>query len=135
MPEIRGLDHVGVMVADLDQASSFLAETLGLELDREAEIPALDVRTRFYRCGPITIEVFQPNDPAVAQRELGAAPGKIEHIAVQVGSLPQAMEELAGQGVAFKFDDPIETGPNLSTYTLPETSQGMIFQIFAPKDG
>ena len=81
---IQELDHVGVMVADLEAAGAFLAGTLGLPLEREGTVPALDVRTRFYRCGPVLIDTF-------------------------------------------------ETGPNLSSYTRPETSAGIVDQLFAPK--
>lgn len=121
------------MVADLEQASRFLAETLGLELDREADVPALDVRARFYRCGPVTIEVFQPNDPATATAALGGAAAKLEHIALRVESLPATLAELGEQGVGFRHDHPVATGPNLSAYTDPATSVGMVFQLFAPK--
>ena len=121
------------MVADLEQASRFLAGTLGLELDREAEIPALDVRTRFYRCGPVTIEIFQPNDPATAAAALGGAAAKLEHIAVRVESLPATLSALGEEGVRFLHDEPVVTGPNLSAYTDPATSAGMIFQLFAPR--
>jgi len=133
MTQIRELDHVGVMVADLDAAAAFLSETLGLELEREAEVPALDVRARFYRCGPVLIEIFQPNDPAVAERELGGAPAKVEHLALRVESLPDALRELGDQGVQYLFDEPIETGPNLSNYTVAPTSAGIVYQLFAPK--
>jgi len=121
------------MVADLEQASRFLAGTLGLELDREAEIPALDVRTRFYHCGPVTIEIFQPNDPATAAAALGGAAAKLEHIAVRVESLPATLSALGEEGVRFLHDEPVVTGPNLSAYTDPATSAGMIFQLFAPR--
>jgi catechol 2,3-dioxygenase-like lactoylglutathione lyase family enzyme len=132
-PDIRGLDHIGVMVADLDQASRFLADTLGLEFDREADVPALDVRARFYKCGPATVEVFQPNDPATAAAALGGAAAKLEHIAVRVESLPETLSALGAAGVGFLHPEPVVTGPNLSAYTDPTTSAGMIFQLFAPK--
>lgn len=131
--QLRGVDHVGVMVADLEAAGRFLADTMGLELDREADVPALDVKARFYRCGPITIEVFQPNDPAVAARQLGGSSARVEHIAIRVESLPEALSELGEQGVRYQHDEPVVTGPNLSAYTDPATSEGMIFQLFAPK--
>ena len=80
--QIREVDHVGVMVADLEAAGRFLSDTFGLALEREADVAALDVKARFYRCGPVMIEIFQPNDPAVAQRALGGAPALVEHIAI-----------------------------------------------------
>jgi len=135
MTQIQELDHVGVMVSDLEAAGAFLSGTLGLELDREAEIPALDVRARFYRAGPMTIEIFQPNDPAVAERELGGRPAKLEHIALRVGSLDAALSELGDQGVRFKHSEPVVTGPNLSAYTTPESAAGIVFQLFAPRPG
>jgi methylmalonyl-CoA/ethylmalonyl-CoA epimerase len=133
--QIREVDHVGVMVADLEAAGRFLSDTFGLALEREADVAALDVKARFYRCGPVMIEIFQPNDPAVAQRALGGAPALVEHIAIRVESLPAALSELGDDGVSFLHDAPVETGPNLSAYTEPTTSAGMMFQLFAPKDG
>lgn len=121
------------MVADLDQAGRFLAETLGLELDREADVPALDVRARFYKCGPVTIEIFEPNDPATASAALGGAAAKLEHIAIRVESLPDTLSALGDEGIRFLHEEPVVTGPNLSAYTDPVTSAGMIFQLFAPK--
>ena len=131
--QIRGVDHVGVMVADLEAAGAFLADTLGLELAREGEVPALGVKTRFYTCGPVTIEVFQPTDPAVADRELNGAPAKVEHIAIRVESLEATIAELGEKGVGFLHDAPVETGPNMSAYTDPATAAGIMFQLFAPK--
>ncbi|HEX8104438.1 MAG TPA: VOC family protein [Solirubrobacteraceae bacterium] len=133
MTQISELDHVGVMVADLDAAGAFLADTFGLALEREGEVPALDVKTRFYRCGPVLIEIFQPNDPAVAERELGGAPAKVEHVALRVESLPEALRELGEKGVRFLHDEPLVTGPNLSAYTEPATSAGIMYQLFAPR--
>lgn len=130
---IRGIDHVGVMVADLEAAGRFLGETLGLELDREADVPALDVKARFYRCGPAMIEVFQPNDPAVAEEKLAGAPAKLEHIAIRVESLPEVLAALGERGVRYLHDEPVVTGPNLSAYTDPATSAGMMLQLFAPR--
>lgn len=131
--QIRGIDHVGVMVADLEAAGRFLGETLGLELDREAEIASLDVTARFYRCGPAMIEIFEPNDRAVAEEKLGGAPAKIEHIAIRVESLSAVLAALGEHGVRYLHPEPVVTGPNLSAYTDPATSAGMMLQLFAPK--
>ena len=131
--QLREIDHVGVMVADLEAASAFLSGTFGLALEREADVVALDVKARFYRCGPVMIEVFQPNDPAVAERELAGAPAKVEHIAIRVESLPDAIAQLSEQGVRWVHEQPVPTGPNLSAYTTPATAGGMMFQLFAPK--
>jgi catechol 2,3-dioxygenase-like lactoylglutathione lyase family enzyme len=133
--QLREIDHIGVMVADLEAAGAFLEGTFGLPLEREADVVALDVKARFYRCGPVMIEVFEPNDPAVAERELGGAPAKVEHIAIRVESLPEAISQLSDQGMRWVHEQPVPTGPNLSAYTDPATSAGMMFQLFAPKPG
>nr|MBA2515560.1 hypothetical protein [Solirubrobacterales bacterium] len=53
--------------------------------------------------------------------------------AIRVEALPEALSELGEQGVRFLHDEPVVTGPNLSAYTDPVTSAGMIFQLFSPK--
>jgi len=131
--QLREIDHIGVLVADLDTAGRFLAETFGLELDREAVVASLGVKARFYRCGPVMIEIYQADDPAVAESRLAGAPAKLEHIAIRVESLPEAIGQLSEHGVRWVHEQPIPTGPNMSHYTDPATSAGMTFQLFAPK--
>ena len=65
------LDHVGIVVDDLEQAKHFLAEILGLEMTNEVAIESAKLRAAYFRCGEVEIELLELGDSAARQARLG----------------------------------------------------------------
>ena len=64
---LKRIDHVGVIVDDLEQARAFLTE-MGMRFDRDLVIPGR-LRAAFYQCGETQIEVIEvevENRPGLA---------------------------------------------------------------------
>ncbi|MBA2581721.1 MAG: VOC family protein [Thermoleophilaceae bacterium] len=136
--QIKQLDHVGVLVDDIEEARAFCEETLGLGLDREATPPELGVHALFFRCGDVTIEVFEIIDPDSTIRPLEAGQrARIDHIALAVEDLGTLVEALAGRGVrpqptgvgASATAEPLSLAGNLNLWTDAETSDGVVYQL------
>lgn len=123
---LKRLDHIGVVVDDLEEAKRFLAETLGLELDRTVEIPGR--RGAFFRCGGSEIEVLEEMEPEARERILGGAKARIEHIAIEVDDLDRTMAALEGLGVR-AGRAPIATGDRVNLWTDPDTCDGVMYQL------
>ena len=68
-PHLRRIDHIGVVVADLDAHVAQL-EALGLAFVRGDDEP--DSRTRHYRSGDSTIELIDVFDDGRARRAAAA---------------------------------------------------------------
>ena len=135
---IKQLDHVGVLVDDIEEARTFFGQTLGLGLDREATPPELGVHALFFRCGTVTIEVFEIIDPSSTIRPLEAGQrARIDHIALAVDDLAALVEALAGQGVrpqptgvgASASPEPLPLAGNLNLWTDAETADGVVYQL------
>ena len=135
---LEGMDHVGVLVDDIEEARAFLGDTLGLELTREATPAELGVHALFYRCGATMIEAFQIVDPGSVIRPLG--PGqraRIDHIAVQVDDLRATLEALGGLGVRparagvgdAASAEPLALAGNLNAWTDAESTDGVVYQL------
>lgn len=112
MARIKGFDHVGVTVADLDEVAAFF-EGLGLEvegrtfvegefLDTVCGIP--DSRTEIVMLRPpgggtaIELSSFVrpdhvPGSPAAMANELG-----LRNVCFEITDLPGTVERLAGDG-------------------------------------
>lgn len=122
------LDHVGIVVEDLEQGKRFLAEILGLEMTNEVSIESAKLKAAYFRCGEVEIELLELGDEAARQARLGAGvKANIEHIAVEVDALESVLAKLAQSGVGTTPPQPILGG--VGVWTDPSTSNGIRFQI------
>ncbi|MEU2428164.1 MULTISPECIES: VOC family protein [unclassified Streptomyces] len=125
----KRIDHIGVVVDDIDEAKAFL-ESLGMRLERAQDVPERNVRIAFYQCGDGRIELIEPTTEESRRRRLGDGnQARIEHIGVEVDDVPRIIKAVQGLGVEFTTTEPVPVGPNLNAWTRPETSDGMQFQL------
>jgi catechol 2,3-dioxygenase-like lactoylglutathione lyase family enzyme len=127
------IEHIGVIVDDLAAARHFLSEVLGLELDREAVIPGR-LEAAFFRCGSVAVELIEVREPEERQRRLRGAPAHIEHIAIQVESLDDTIADLRGKGVETTTASASVVGTNISYFTKPESTNGVMYQFFERRE-
>lgn len=128
---INRLNHVGVLVSDLEDAKRFLSDVLGLELRLERAVPALRRNTAFFGAGEVEIELIEPLDLSEKARVLGQAAAMIEHIALDVNDLVRAVETLAVHGVQIRGDGIVRVGGRDHAWTEPSTSAGIMYQLSA----
>jgi methylmalonyl-CoA/ethylmalonyl-CoA epimerase len=124
---LKRIDHVGVIVDDLEEAKRFLAD-LGLRFDRDLVIPGR-LHAAFYACGDTQIEIIEVDDAAERAERLGDGKARVEHIAFEVDSLSKTMEALRGLGVDTTTADPMAVGTNLNYWTKADTSDGVMYQL------
>jgi methylmalonyl-CoA/ethylmalonyl-CoA epimerase len=103
---ISRVNHLGVIVDDLERAVEGFRDLLGLPLEKtEVYDGVLDIA--FLPCGDTQVELIQPrdeDDPAAAYlREQG--PG-IQHVAFEVEDLEAALAELRQRGVGVVGEAP-----------------------------
>ena len=124
---LKRLDHVGVIVDNLDEASRFLAG-MGMQHDRDLEVPGR-LRASFYSCGDAKVEVIEITEPGERAQRLGSEKARIEHIALEVDDLTTTVQALSGLGVKTQTADPIRVGTNLNFWTVADTCDGVVYQL------
>jgi catechol 2,3-dioxygenase-like lactoylglutathione lyase family enzyme len=131
-PQLRRIDHIGVVVADLDAHVAQL-EALGLAFIRGDD--EADCRTRHYRSGDATIELIDVFDPSErAERLPPGEQAKIEHIAFQVENLEDVRATLEARGVTVSWP-PYASSAGQMIWTEPDTSGGLQYQFFTVREG
>ena len=124
---MKRIDHVGVIVDSLEEAKRFLGN-LGMEFDRDLELPDR-LRAAFYRCGEVQVEIIEITEPNERVQRLGDDRARIEHIALEVDDLAATLQALDGLGVKVKTAKPILVGNSLNLWTVPETCDGVMYQL------
>jgi methylmalonyl-CoA/ethylmalonyl-CoA epimerase len=126
---IKRLDHIGVLVDDLEDGKQFLEHVIHLVLDREITSKERGTRVAFYNCGGTQIELIELIDPDLSHQRRGGQLARIDHIALEVDELGQTISELRLLGVRTTETEPFVHGSMASFWTQPETSGGVTFQI------
>src|SRR5262245_29018776 len=104
---VSRIDHVGIIVDDLEQARSFLGGVLGLELVSEGSSPHTTARYAFFRWGEVQVEILEVTDPEERRRRLGGERlARIEHIGVAVDDLGASIAALRARGVRTTTAEP-----------------------------
>ncbi len=126
------VDHIGIIVRSIDRAKKFLGEDLGLTMVKETDFPERGTKAAFFLCGNCEIEVIECLREEARQKRLGDNEARIEHIAVQVGSLEGILGHLAGLGGEMDAEPLLHDG-DLMSFSVPATTMGVRFQ-FIQKD-
>ena len=129
------LDHIGVLVADLDGACTFAREVLGLgEPVAEFRAEEYGLSGAFFDLKTGRLEMFRFDEPG--DRLPPGTQTRIDHIAVEVDDLDAEVERLSKHGVQFQgpldpapVDAPIELRGRRHLWTRPETSGGFMIQL------
>jgi predicted enzyme related to lactoylglutathione lyase len=95
--KVERVDFVSVFTQDIQRAKQFYADTLGLEIESEGES---DME---FRCGQVTLDVF---DPSSIGQEFAVSPAGL---ALRVHDVDAVRAELEAKGVEFE-GEMIETG-------------------------
>jgi methylmalonyl-CoA/ethylmalonyl-CoA epimerase len=123
------IHHVGIVVDDLEEAKRFVGSVLGLELQRELDVPQLKRRVAFYRCGEVEIELIDDLDLAARQSSLAGATARIEHVALEVDDMEASLQRLAVSGVRIDARGILSVGSRLNAWTQPGTTDGVMYQL------
>ncbi len=94
------LDHIGIAVRDLDQATKLYRDTFGIEPSVVYESSYTKAKIAFFPIGEVRIELMQPVNPdSVLGKFLEKKGEGIQHIAYKVKDVDRSLGELQKKGV------------------------------------
>ena len=103
------VDHLAIAVKDLDTATRFYQDVLGLTLARTVSAPHLDHRTAIFPVGGTALELIQPTkSEGLVARHLKDRGEGVYLIALGVDDLSSAIRTMESAGAPFaeKFQAP-----------------------------
>jgi catechol 2,3-dioxygenase-like lactoylglutathione lyase family enzyme len=132
-------DHVGWIVRDLDAATAWAQDALGLDLLRSAALPRYAIEANFLGAGSGTLEIFTFTDAEILEARLEGKPRRLDHVAFRLQGLDALLASLRASGARFctpdrreELAEPIEVGPNRQIWSVPESTGGLALQLNEP---
>jgi methylmalonyl-CoA/ethylmalonyl-CoA epimerase len=103
------LDHIGIAVANLDEALAFYRDALGLEVEHSEEVASQKVRATFVglQPGQAGIELLEATaeDSAIGKFVARRGPG-LHHITLRVDDIRAALAMLKARGIRLIDETP-----------------------------
>ena len=132
MAKITRIDHIAVLVADIDQASIFWHDTLGIDLSHTAAVPAEQAQIAFLPLGASEIELVQPTstDSGLARYLEKHGPG-LHHLCLEVDDIAGMLARLQAHGVQLINPEPrLSADGKQYAFIHPKSSGGVLVELY-----
>jgi len=135
MATIKKVDHIAIIVEDIDEALIFWRDALGLELHHIEAVPDQESVVAFLPVGEGDIELVRPatENSGVARYLKKRGPG-IHHICLEVDDIQATLARLRSRDVRLINETPvIGAGGKKIAFIHPESTHGVLVELYELK--
>lgn len=131
MAKITKINHVAVVVPDLDKSLGFWQDGLGLALDHIEEVPSQKSQVAFFPVGDSELELVRPtSDESGAARFLAERGGGMHHLCFEVDHIDDLLENLKARGVRLINETPLELPGRKMAFVHPKSTGGVLVELY-----
>jgi methylmalonyl-CoA/ethylmalonyl-CoA epimerase len=132
MPKVKQINHVAVVVQDMEKALLFWRDALGMELHELRDVPAEKSQVAFLPLSGSEVELVLPTteDSGISKYLAKRGPG-MHHICLEVDDIEGMMSRLNSKGVRLINEEP-RTASDGKRYVFihPESTSGVLVELY-----
>lgn len=136
---IKRIDHVAVVVRDLDASLRFYRDILGITPSRVLDFPSEGVKIAFLPMGGPGGSEIELLEPMSAESGVGRYLEKrgegLHHICLEVPDIEAALRELQADGVPVLDAQPRPTAEGRGVFIHPKGASGVLLELVERGDG
>jgi methylmalonyl-CoA/ethylmalonyl-CoA epimerase len=131
MSQIKKINHVAIVVKDIDESLKFWATALGLELHHVEDVPSQASKVAFIPVGESEIELVQPTteDSGMAAYLEKRGEG-MHHLCIEVDDIEAKMQELKDAGIRLINDVPQVLPGRKMAFIHPKSASGVLVELY-----
>jgi methylmalonyl-CoA/ethylmalonyl-CoA epimerase len=132
MPKVNQINHVAVVVDDMEKALAFWRDALGMDLHELRDVPAEKSQVAFLPLPGSEVELVRPttDDSGIAKYLAKRGPG-MHHICLEVDDIDGMMTQLKTKGIRLINEEP-RTAADGKRYAFvhPESTSGVLVELY-----
>ena len=127
---ILKIDHIGIAVKNLTESAN-LYELLGIKSTGTEEVAEQKVKVAFFPVGEAKIELLESTSPdGPVARYIEKNGEGIQHLALRVDNLEEALTELQAKGVRLIDNQPrLGAGGARIAFIHPQSTGGILLEL------
>jgi methylmalonyl-CoA/ethylmalonyl-CoA epimerase len=130
---ITRIDHIAIVVEDIERALSVFQGALGLEMTQTAIKPEQGVKVAFLPIGNSDIELLEPLGPDTGVARFLAKRGEgMHHICLEVEDIDATLLELQDKGVYLINRTAVAGAHGRVAFIHPKSTHGIMIELVEP---
>ena len=131
MSKVKKINHVAIVVEDIDSALTFWKEQLGLDLDHIEDVPSQASKVAFLPVGEGEVELVQPTNPVSGMAKYLIKRGEgMHHICLEVENIEGMLEMLNKKGVRLINEEPLDLPGRRMAFIHPKAANGVLVELY-----
>ena len=132
MPTIKKINHIAILVDDMEAPLAFWRDALGLDLQGVEAVPAEAAEIAFLPVGDSEIELVHPttDDSGLARYLAKRGPG-MHHICLEVDDIEAMLAQLKAKGIELIKEEPrLRPDGRKYAFVHPKSAFGVMVELY-----
>lgn len=132
MPKINSINHIAMVVDDMEKSLTFWRDALGIELHELRDVPAEKSQVAFLPLAGTEIELVRPtsDDSGLAKYLAKRGPG-MHHVCLEVDDIEGMMAQLKAKGIRLINEEPRAAADGKRyAFIHPESTSGVLVELY-----
>jgi len=132
MPKIKAINHVAVVVEDMEKSLAFWRDALGIELRELRDVPAEKSRVAFLPLAGAEVELVMPttDDSGIAKYLAKRGPG-MHHLCLEVDDIAGMLAQLKARNIRLINEEPrLAADGKKYAFIHPESTGGVLVELY-----
>jgi methylmalonyl-CoA epimerase len=129
----KRIDHVAIIVRNIEQALAFYRDTLGITPSEIKEVPTEQVRIAFLPMGGpggSEIELIEPTvSGSTLTKYLEKRGEGLHHICLEVDNIDEALQEMKDKGAPVLDQQPRVAAEGRAIFLHPKGTSGVLLEL------
>ncbi len=128
----QSLDHIAVVVRDIDEALGFYRDALGLDVVERRSVPTEGVEVACLSLGNASLELVRPiSGESGVGRFLEKRGEGLHHVCLTVDDISAALERLRGAGADLITETPqVAADGRRYAFVHPKSANGVLLELY-----
>lgn len=131
MAKITKLNHVAIVVPDIDDAISFWQDALGIKVEQVEDVPSQKSQVAFLPLGESEVELIKPttDDSGVAKFLANRGAG-MHHLCFEVDDIDGMLVDLKSKGIRLIDETAQQLEGRKVAFIHPKSSNGVLVELY-----
>ena len=131
MSQIKKINHVAIVVDNIDSALAFWRDQLGLDLDHIEDVPSQASKVAFLPVGEGEVELVEPTNPESGLAKYLEKRGEgMHHICLEIEDIEEILSILREKGVRLINEEPIDLPGRRMAFIHPKAANGVLLELY-----